>query len=144
MYYILAPECCGTFGRKTLYNGELSDVPPQIYRLHYEFTSFPTGELVSVSCIFVATESLAETVKSLNPRPTGVTFEDIAVTTTYEFRQNHPDRELPPFKWFKVTGKAGKEAVGMSADNQLVVSEAVLRSIHQRLGNCSVVQYLHS
>ena len=136
MYYRLNPQYCGVFGRKTLYSGELTDIPAVIFRLHAEFNIYPDDELVEVSRQYLATEALVESIRAMQPRATGLTVEDVTVTTTFDFRRNYPGKEVPPLKWFKIKGKAGVDDFGMSKDNQLVVSARVMEELRPKIGNC--------
>lgn len=141
MFYKLNPQYCGVFGRKTLYAGELTDTPPVIYRLHGEFNIYPDDELVEVSRHFLGTEELAETIKAMQPRTTGLYVDEATLTTTPEFRRNYPGRDLPNLKWFKITGKAGIDDFGMSKEFNLIVSERVMHEIRNRINNCQIHFY---
>jgi hypothetical protein len=142
MFYKLNPQYCGNFGRKTLYGGELTDIPPVIYRLHAEFNIFPDDDLVEISRQYLGTTELAEFIKALQPRVTGLYVDEVILTTTFDFRRNYPGKELPDLKWFKITGKASKDDFGMSAEYQLVVSQRVLQEIKDRIGNCQCSTYV--
>ena len=141
MFYKLNPQYCGVFGRKTLYGGALEDIPPVIYRLHGEFNIYPDDELVEVSRQFIGTVELAESIKALQPRTTGLYVDEVTVTTTPDFRRNYPGKELPELKWFKITGKAGIDDFGMSKDYQLVVSDRVMKEMKPKIGNCRIALY---
>ncbi len=136
MYYKLNPQYCGVFGRKTLYSGELTDIPAVIFRMHAEFNIYPDDELIEISKQYLGTEALAEGLKAMQPRATGVTFDEVACTTTFDFRRNYPEKEVPPMKWFKIKGKAGVDDFGLSKDNQLVVSERIMEELRPKIGNC--------
>lgn len=141
MFFKLNPDCTGTFGRKTLYGGELTDVPPQIYRLHYEFDRWSPDELLEVNSVFVGTPALEELIKSLFPRPTGITFDNMTTTSTLVFRQANPGRELANYRWFKVIGKGGVDDFGLSDDFQLVVSARIFGTIQPKIENCKAVLF---
>jgi hypothetical protein len=141
MHFILNPECCGVFGRKTLYAGELTERPPQVYRLHYEFERWPSDELLEVSCLFIGTEAMMEEIKAQTPRPSGITFDEVIATGTPECRTAHAGEDLPLFKWFKIIGKAGIDDFGMTADHRLVVSDRIFGLIRSRIEHCNASLY---
>jgi hypothetical protein len=141
MFYKLNPQYCGVFGRKTLYAGELTDIPPVIYRMHGEFNVYPDDELVEVSGQYLGTAPLGEVLKALQPRATGLYVDDVTVTTTLDFRRNYPGIELPNLKWFKITGKAGVDDFGLSKDHQLVVSDRVFKELRPKIGNCKITAH---
>jgi hypothetical protein len=141
MFYKVNPQYCGEFGRKTLYSGELTDVPPNIFRMHAEFNIFPDDELVEISRQYVGTEALAEFLKTIQPRATGIFPEEVITTTTFDFRRNYPGKELPAMRWFKITGKAGVDDFGLSKDYQLIVSARVLSEIKTQMNNCLVEKF---
>lgn len=136
MHYVLYPQCSGTFGKRTLYGGELLVSRPDIYRLHYEFTTFPEDELQVVSCQYIATTELVEALRQLQPPVNGVQIDNVTATASVEMRRSNPGKELPPFQWLKVSGKPGQDDFGMSSDHQLVVSERVLLLMEAKIPNC--------
>lgn len=141
MFFKLNLECCGNFGRRTLYGGELTDKPPQVYRLHYEFTRKPNDDLLEVNSTFIGAATLAENLRALVPRPSGVTFDEVNVTTTQECRQLDPGFQPGEYKWFKITGKAGIDDFGLSPDFFLVVSDRIFGVMDGRVENCKASLY---
>ena len=144
MFFKLKPDSPGTFGRKTLYGGELTDTPPQIYRMHYEFDRWSPDELLEVNSVFVGTVAFEELVKSIAPRPTGITFDEMTTTTTLAFRQANPGKELPPYRWVKIIGKGGVDDFGLSSDHRLVVYARIFGYIKQKVENCKAVLFTPS
>jgi hypothetical protein len=141
MFYKLNPQFCGVFGRKTLYAGELTDIPPVIYRMHGEFNVYPDDELIEVSGQFLGIVTLGEMLKAMQPRATGLYVDEVTATTTFDFRRNYPGKELPNLKWFKITGKAGIDDFGLSKDHQLVVSDRVFKELRPKISNCKITAY---
>jgi hypothetical protein len=125
MFFKLNPEPCAQFGRKTLYGGELTDVPPQVYRLHLEFNTWPSTEIVGVNTIFIGTDDLIAKFRFFEPKVTGVVFEEVMTTATPEFRKENPGKELPPYKWFKICGQARVDDFGMSPEHELIISARI-------------------
>jgi hypothetical protein len=142
LFYKLTPECCGDFGRRTLYAGELATRPPTIHRLEYEFKSWPTDHLVEVNCQFIGTKELVLALAQLQPRPTGLHYDPVGTVNTLEMRREQPGRELPEYKWFRITGRPGKDDFGMSPDHSLVISERVLNAIQPMMEKCHVAIYV--
>ena len=138
MFYSLIPQTCGEFGRKTLYAGELTDIPPVIYRLHAEFNIYPNDQLIAISNQFVCTANLAEKLQRTQPRLSGLQIHELNVTTTLDFRRNNSGKELSEMRWLKIVGKAGVEDFGMSADYKLVVSDKALSVIKSEINNCEI------
>jgi hypothetical protein len=140
-FYILKPEQCGGFGRKALYGGELTDRPPAIYRLDFEFTAWPVDDLIEVNCTYIATETLVAELAELNPKPVGIFYDNVTVNNTYEMRQAQPGMELAAYKWCKINGRPGKDDFAMSADHRLVISSRALIVIKPRLTRCIIEVY---
>lgn len=142
MYLRLKPECCGSFGRRTLYGGELSAVPPEVYRLEYEFSTWPVDPLLEVSGLFIATEELTGLIQRLQPKPTGVSYDKATTATTIECRRANPDANLPEYSWLKITGRAGHDDFGYDSEHALVVSERVYVAMRLLLSQCGVSAYI--
>jgi hypothetical protein len=144
LFYKLNPECCGWFGRRTLYAGELEKRPPTIHRLEYEFKSWPTDHLLEVNCQFIGSTDLITSLAAVQPRVTGLHYEAVTATNSFEMRQEQPGRNLPDYKWFKITGKAGKDDFGMADDHALVISERVFNAIAPMVEKCHVAIYVEA
>jgi len=54
---------------------------------------------------------------------TGVRFDEVEVTTSDQFKELYPDRQLPKFVWLRVEGKAGHDDFGIAPGLRLVASE---------------------
>jgi hypothetical protein len=126
MFIKINPESCGRFGRKTLHDGELTERPPHIYRLHYEFDKPPSSDLVQINCVFLGTFELVARIKSLDPRASGVFFDEVITTTTPEYRQSFPNQEPGEYKWFKISGSPRVDDFGLTPEKELVVSDRIL------------------
>jgi len=141
VHYTLKPENCGDFGRKVLYGGQLTDRPPAIYRLDFEFKSWPIDDLIEINCTYIATEALIACITALSPKATGIFFDNFTSSTTFEMRRDKPGQELPPLKWCKISGKPGIDDFGMSKDHNLVVSERALLATKPKLNRCIIEVY---
>ncbi len=64
------------------------------------------------------------------------------VTVDEQYTEIYGTLELPEFKWFYVTGKAGQDDFGVTDKADLVVSQAALDVLRQgRLDECDVEPY---
>lgn len=124
-YYYLEPEVSGGLGDNTVMDATLH--PPFITRLHYEFDGWLGDSMVtSFPCYLVTTDVKK---KILGSDFSGVTFDDVEVTTSELFEEMQPDQKLPSFVWLKVNGDAGDDDFGIAKDYRLVVSERVLEAL---------------
>lgn len=119
-YYRVEPEVAGGWGKNTVFTGTLGK-PTKVHKLHYQFDGWPRDEIVASSPCFIVTEGLAHEIE--RARLTGVSFDQVEVTTSEQFNEQYPDRQLPKFVWLKVEGGAGSDDFGIASDLRLVVSE---------------------
>ncbi|SRR6266508_5333537 len=137
-FFALSPEVAGQLGQNTVMDTTVH--PPLIKRLHYEFDGWLGDDIVESFPCYIGTERLVRATMSANP--VGVEIADVETSTSATFRELYPDRQLPPFFWLQVTGVAAEDDLGISPDQQLVVSERVLdiwRSF--QLDNCEIEPY---
>lgn len=134
-FYTLSPEVAGYLGRNTVMSRHQH--PPIVSKLHFEFAGWLGDDLLESFPCFVVTKRLAELLE--NKGLSGYELKDLEVSLSDEFRELYPGRELPPFRWLDVKGKAGIDDIGLDKNARLVVSQDVLdllQSIH--LSNCDV------
>jgi len=137
-YFLLEPEVAGGFGESTIIDHSVK--PYKVIKLHYEFAGWLGDDLLtSFPCII----GTAELVKCLNTYIfSGYFVDNVEISTSYEFRQFHPDLILPEFRWIKVNGIAGKDDFGLSDRGRLVVSERVLDVLKQfKISNCDIEEF---
>jgi hypothetical protein len=129
-YWILEPEVAGGLGEGTIVDPHTQ--PPVVSRLHDELlTTFPC---------YIVTERVHQALARLEP--SGCAFDSVQVTTEYPFDELYPGRRLPPFSWLKITGRAGMDDFGLSADHRLVVSLRVLRCLKEfELAHCEIEEF---
>jgi hypothetical protein len=134
-FYVLYPEVPGGFGRKTIFNGSVQ--PPLVLSLHYEFEGWNGDELVTTFPVLLVSERVADALKTAEIG--GCTFEPAEISKSEQFELLRPETQLPVFRWMKVTGKAGKDEIGLSAQSSLVVSERVLNLLKTfALNHCDI------
>ena len=63
----------------------------------------------------------------------GAQFDEVKVTTSEQFRDIYPRRELPKFVWLRATGTPGQDDFALGPDLWLVVSERALELL-KRVG----------
>lgn len=137
-YFLLSPEVAGGLGKNTVMNRTVH--PPAISRLHYELDGWLGDELLESFPCFVVTRRLADAIE--NAGLSGVSFGDLEVTTSEQFKELYPDRDLPQFVWMKVMGKAGKQDFGLDDQNRLIASEKALDVLKtMRVDNCDTSEY---
>ena len=121
-YYIIDPEVAGHFGPRTVMDRNVH--PPEVTHLHYVFDGWLGDQLVeSIGC-YVITSSLAHALQQNNV--TGFELADVEITKSRQFEELHPNREIPLFRWMRVTGKLGESDVFMTSDHRLGVTRKVL------------------
>lgn len=124
-YYYLEPEVSGGFGDNIIIDPSVH--PPLISRLHFEFDGWLGDSMVASFPCFLVTEDVKAVI--LKGSFSGVTFDDVEVTTSELFDEMQPDQKLPPFVWLKANGDAGRDDFGIAEDLRLVVSERVLDAL---------------
>ena len=87
---------------------------------------------------FIVTEKTKQGL--IESRATGVQFAEAETTTTDQFRELYPDRDVPSFVWLKPEGEAGKDDFGAASDGRLVVSEGALNVLRRFGATHALVQ----
>jgi hypothetical protein len=132
-YFYIEPEVAGGEGDNSVMDRSVH--PPIVSRLHYEFTTWLGDVLLEGFPAFIVTEDAMN--KLMESRATGARYADVEITTTYPFREFHPDMQLPRFAWLQVTGRAGHDDFGLAADHRLVISERALEVL-------TGIQFIHA
>ena len=109
-YYVIEPEVAGSWAENTVV-ADRSVHPPQITKLHYEFDGWDGDAIAESFPVYLVTREAME--KILQIKPTGVSFDDVEVTTSDQFRHFYPNLKLPEFVWLKVEGQAGHDDFGI-------------------------------
>jgi hypothetical protein len=144
--YKLDPEVAGEIGelsRLEYKNGMINSVK----FLHYEFYGWLGDELLTSSPCFIVTESLADDI--IRHQLTGCRFEEIHQTTSDEFKELYPNKQLPRFVRiillgkFEVTGEKVNDWSGhdfcIEDEVDLVVTERALNVIKKhQIRNCDI------
>ena len=131
----LSPEVAGHLGEETVLDTSVH--PPVVHRLHYVFDGWLGDDIVETFPCYIVTERLALCTQMI--RPSGVSLDDVLVSTSETFREVYPYRDLPDFRWLRVNGIAGKDDFGLSAEYELVISERVLNAWRDfQLAHCEI------
>jgi len=127
MYYYIEPEVSGGFGEQTVIDATVH--PPKISILHYLFDGWLGDELIESFPCFLVTEKIAKQIE--HEGLSGASFDEVFISTSEQFKELYPNRELPSFRWLKITGKAGVDDFGIADDFRLVVSKRSLEILEQ-------------
>ena len=137
-YFYIEPEVAGGLGKNTVMNRSVH--PPVISKLHYELDGWLGDVLLESFPSFIVTEEAERRLRELGA--TGALFDEVEVTTTDQFKELYPNRQLPRFLWLKVDGKAGRDDLGTAQEWRLVVSERVLELLKGLgISNASVTPF---
>lgn len=143
MFWSLAPEVAGELGPDTVMDTSVH--PPIVSKLQYRFQGWLGDDLLESFPCYVVTDALGSDLKAADF--TGFDLDVVSIVTSEEFdeieKEHFPGRQLPGFKWLKVTGQAGVEDFGLSVQHKMVVSDRVLATIRRRtLRQCDVELYV--
>ena len=95
-----------------------------MHKLHYEFQGWQGDELLESTPSFIVSERGAREIQKT--QLTGVTFDEVEVTTSEQFQELYPTRQLPKFVWLRIEGTAGQDDFGTAPDGRLIASERAL------------------
>jgi hypothetical protein len=118
-YYQLEPEVAGGIGEHSVI--DRSSGKMVVRKLHYEFDGWGGDELLESTPCFIVSERLAHEID--RAQLTGISFDAVEVTTSDQFKELYPNRQIPKFIWLKVEGEAGRDDFGIAPGLLLVVSK---------------------
>ena len=127
-YHVVEPEVAGGWGKNTVFI-HTPGKPTVVHKLHYQFDGWLGDELLESTPCYIVTERLAHEIK--RAQLTGVGFDEVEVTTSDQFRELYPNRQLPKFIWLKIEGKPGKDDFGIARGLRFVVSDRALELLKQ-------------
>ena len=137
-FYILSPEIAGGFGPHT----ELDSTchPPKVDRLHYSFEGWLGDCLVESFPCFVATESVVVELKQEGL--SGIDDSDVEISTSDEFREFYPNREIGRWRWLRAVGIPGEDDLAMTDSARLVASDRAVAILKRHgLEHCDLEEY---
>jgi hypothetical protein len=121
-FFYLEPEVAGSFGPHT--DIDASQHPPKIHKLEYLFDGWLGDVVLECYPCFIATKEACASLQS--GALTGISYDAVATSTSEQFKELYPSRELPEFCWLKITGQAGKDDFGLAGDQRLVASKQAI------------------
>jgi hypothetical protein len=121
-YFYVEPEVSGGLGANTVMDRSVH--PPVVSHLHYQFEGWLGDVLLESFPSFIVTEEAKGKLQEVGA--TGARFGEVEITTSDQFKELYPDKQLPGFTWLQIAGTAGHDDFGTAADGRLVVSERAL------------------
>ena len=137
MFYELEPEVAGGFGDEAELDNSVH--PPKVNNLHIVLDGWLGDSLLECFPVYLVTQELKSEIESESL--TGCNFESAKITTSDQFRELYPDRDIPEFIWLKVKGVAGRDDFGISSENSLVISKKVMNLSELKIENCDSEPY---
>jgi len=137
-YWSLDPEVAGEIGDASVLDASVH--PPAVSKLQYRLSGWLGDDLLETFACFIATESLASELEAAGF--TGFHLDTVEIARSPEFDELYPGRQLPEFRWLKVTGRAGADDLGLSDAHRLVVSTRVLEALRRhQIEHCDVERF---
>ena len=127
-YYLVEPEVAGGIGTETVW--DRSGAKPAVTKLHYQFDGWLGDQLLESTPCYIVTESIMHGIIAADL--SGAQFDVASISTSEQFRDLYPKRQLPKFVWLKVVGVPGDDDFGVTPDLALVISERALQLLRQR------------
>lgn len=134
-YYLLEPEVPGELGPNTVM--DTKPHPPIIEQLEIVINGWLGDDLFECFPVFYVTDIIVDILNDDNF--SGYRIKNMKCIVTENYKAFHPSRKFPKVSWLEVSGKAGKDDLGL-ADNCLVVSERLLKILqkHSSISNCDI------
>lgn len=126
-FYFLEPEVAGGLGRHCLI--DRTSGKTVVLKLHYEFHGWLGDEILESTPCFIASERLAHAVQ--RAQLTGIELDDVEITTSEQFMEIYPDRQLPGFVWLKIEGRVAESDFALAPDLRLVVSDSAMKVLKE-------------
>ncbi|WP_404448180.1 hypothetical protein LG307_03520 [Sutcliffiella horikoshii] len=155
--YFLEPEVSGGHGEQTIYGTEENvkndGISGQVKFLHYEFEGWRGDDLIESTPTFIISHNLKNELLKSEFRD--YKLEDCLITTSDEFKELYPNRELPSFTRFiplgtvEMEGESFKNWSGyhfsLSLKGELVVTQKALEFLEKlSIDNCDITRLKHS
>lgn len=122
-YWRISPEVAGELAEGTQLDTTVH--PPRVTRLQHRFEGWLGDDIVACFPCFLVTERLAKLLES--SCLTGFQLDDVETSESPEFKEMYPDRQLPHFRWLKITAVQPKQDdFRLTHDHRLEVSDAAL------------------
>jgi hypothetical protein len=137
-YFRLEPEVAGELGDGTVMDTSVH--PPNVSSLHYEITDWLGDHLLESYPVYLISEQLGHALTQSGLHQ--FDLRDARVTLSPDAQELLADVDIPKFRWFVVTGTAGRDDIGVTDNTRLVVSDRALEVLRSYpLNNCDVEPY---
>ena len=121
-FYYVEPEVAGGLGQDSVVDSTVH--PPTVIKLHYRIINWLGDALLESFPALIITREAADALNEAGM--SGFECSEVEVTMSDSFKEIYPERVLPEFLWLSVTGKAGRNDLGIADDSRLVASERAL------------------
>ena len=105
--YFLEPEVSGGHGEHTIYGTEqvieTEGISEQVKYLHYEFEGWLEDDLLESTPAFIVSSKLQTELENSDIKD--YKLEECLITTSDEFKEVYPNKEIPTFNRFIPLGK---------------------------------------
>ncbi|WP_143709200.1 hypothetical protein [[Flexibacter] sp. ATCC 35208] len=133
--YRLLPEVAGQLGKHTQLDSSVH--PPRIFHLHFIFDGWLGDDIIECFPCFLITESMLEKLNHIHL--TGYSSKDAEISSSELYKDLHPNRDLPNFKWLIINDNLGDDFF-LDKKNYLMVSERAMEILKQygKLEHCEI------
>lgn len=109
--------------------------------LEVSFDTWLGDDLVRAFPMFLVTRGLRDALAKAEVL-TGFGFRAVSIRSSPFFRRHNPGRRLPRFWALMVSGRAGRDDMGLTGGGVLVVSRRVIDVLLEfRIGRATLAQY---
>lgn len=135
-YWRISFEVAGELAEGT--EMDTSVHPPRVIRLHHRFEGWLGDDIIECFPCYLVTEGVAKILKESGL--SGFELDDVEISKSPEFDEMYPGRQLPRFRWLKITATQPKEAdFRLTQDDHLELSDAALALLRNvRIDQASV------
>jgi hypothetical protein len=121
-YFYIEPEVAGGIGSNVA--TDCSVHPPRVSNLDYEFEIWPHDVLIEGFPCWIVTIPAMERIRAA--KLTGVSFKDVEISFSEQFRDLHRNRRLPAFVWLDVSGRPGHDDFGTNKSFTITGTEKLV------------------
>ena len=122
-YWHISFEVAGELAEGT--EMDTSVHPPRVTRLHHRFGGWLGDDVVECVPCYLVTEGVANVLEG--SALSGFELDDVEISKSPEFDEMYPGRQLPRFRWLKITATQPNEAdFRIAQEARLELSDAAL------------------
>ena len=98
--------------------------PPRVTRLHHRFEGWLGDDIIECFPCYLVTERVAKVLEGSGL--SGFELDDAETSKSPEFDEMYPGRQLPKFRWLKVTATQPSETdFRLTQDNRLELASTL-------------------